>query len=194
MDSAAARLTRAVGQVLEHLPNASRPGFLNSQDQWTKQQLAMCRNQVRGLAPGPEQDRTEAACRVDAAQKRTDDLSRIHALSDMAFAHGGCVGYDPDTVTLNGQLAQRTFPGMSKFQKRISLYLVIQAGVCVTRNLTEVNEPTAGVTRIQLLIVDSARYNSLVLLLGKSVAVRGTLSHSFGAAYHHADLLLHVVR
>jgi hypothetical protein len=115
-----------------------------------------------------------------------------------ADPHGGCAGYEPDTLEVTGVLERRTYPGPPNYEniakgdaRETGYYLNLSKPLCVSRNLDATNVPTAGVRALQL-VLDKTGPNRLRAKIGKRLTLRGTLAHAF-TAHHHAELLLTTV-
>ena len=196
-DSAYAEFARAVGQTLEFLPESERRRFLERSAQRHDSLFAACRRRAAGPLSPPAYPIYED-CVAAAERQQADSLFRIYQVAGSVTAgHGGCLAYEPDTVALSGVLERRTYPGRPNYEsvdrgdeRETGFYLVVHPGLCVTRNLDEINQPTAGVQLVQL-VLDQAGYEHLRPFLTKTVTLRGTLYHSH-TGHHHAELLLQV--
>jgi len=199
-DSANAVVLRAAGRALELLPDGQREHFLIGDTSWWDYRERECRSVIAFYYPGTIAGEMFARCEIRTAEERASLLSDEFNFAAMDPAnHGGCVGYAPDTVALTGTLERRTYPGPPNFKSvrhgdeaETGFYLVLPQGMCVSRHLDLVNEPAAGVRRIQLLL-DQPGYERLRPHLTTVVTVRGKLSHSI-TGHHHATLLLQVIR
>jgi len=200
IDSADATLRRATGRVLELLPDSARRPFLQTSSKWIDYRRGECRSLYASFTGGTIAAPAYAECVVRLASDRMRFLSEAYSfdLQDRD-ARGDCLSYEPDTSSLSGALERRTYPGPPNYESvargdeaETGFYLSLRRGICVTRNLDEMNEPTAGVRRVQL-VLDQRGYERLRPHLGKHVTVRGTLRHSH-TGHHHAELLLTVVK
>ena len=199
-DSASSALARTIGLILERLPDARRRQFLVAEERWADSQYVSCRRQAAGPWDITPISAEYAACLTAARRSRTDSLAQVFLLEQGAPAdHGRCLAYEPESVSLSGTLQRRTFPGRPNYESvargdeaETGFYLDMATSLCVSRNLDATNVPTAGVTRVQLVLGQTG-YDRLRLHLGKVVNVRGTLFHSY-TGHHHAELLLQVLK
>lgn len=109
-----------------------------------------------------------------------------------------CLRYEPDSVRLVGTMRRHTFPGPPNYESirngdmvETGYYLHLDRPVC-TVGKDEINVPLSGVRFVQL-VLDSAGYARLRPLLGRRVALRGTLFAEH-TGHHHAPLLLVVAK
>lgn len=199
-DSAYAALDRTIGRIIESLPTADRRPFLQRNEQWHESQIHACRIVAMGPLYVTPATQAFTQCMVDASNRRVHELERSYPASGTALPnHGGCVAYEPDTVTLSGSLERRTYPGRPNYESvargdeaETGFYLVVNPPLCVTRNLDEVNRPMAAVSVLQL-VLDRRGYDRLRPSLGHGVTIRGALFHSY-TGHHHAELLLYVAK
>ena len=200
VDSAYTQLSRATGRVLELLPDSARRPFLDASSRWEESVRAACRRRAAGPLDITPARPAYADCVAAAARDRAVSLARTHDFQRAAATtHGGCRAYEPDTVTITGTLERRTYPGRPNYESvakgdeaETGLYLVVAPAICVTRNLDDVNQPTAAASLVQL-VLDQPGYDRLRPYLTKKVTVRGTLFHSH-TGHHHAELLLNVLK
>jgi hypothetical protein len=197
VDSTTHSLAITVGRALETLPDTERVPFLKAERAWADWMYATCRKRAAGPMPITPATPEYAGCVVAFTGVREGLLKR--EISDRGSRASGtpCLGYEPDTVTLTGKVERRTFPGLPNFESvakgdeaETGFYLLVPAGVCVSRNIDEVDVPSAGVTLVQLLVSEDA-WDWLRARLGREVTVKGTLFHAF-SGHHHADLLLNM--
>jgi hypothetical protein len=106
-----------------------------------------------------------------------------------------CLHYEPDTITLSGQLTRRTFFGAPGFgedpkhdEKETGYYLSLPHNVCTVA--THDDEAHKGVHLVQL-VLDSAGYAHLRPYIGKTVSINGTLLAAT-TGHHHTEVLLRV--
>ena len=106
-----------------------------------------------------------------------------------------CVRYEPDTVRITGTLTRRTFYGAPGFgedpkqdEKETGFYLQLASPICTTSSGDEVNMSQTGIRLVQILL-DRLGYDRLRKSLGRTIALRGTLSGAM-TGHHHARVLL----
>ena len=199
MDSGNAELSRAIGRGLELLPDSGRAPFLRATTQWEDSLTAGCRRRAAGPLRITPASPVYFDCVAASTHARALSLANTYAFQPAdPSAHGGCLAYGPDTVTLSGTLERRTYPGRPNYESvargdeaETGFYLALPRSVCVSRSLDEINQPTVGVSRVQL-VLNRPAYARLRPYLMKRVTVRGTLFHSH-TGHHHAELLLHVL-
>jgi hypothetical protein len=107
-----------------------------------------------------------------------------------------CFSYS-DTVTLQGTLERRTFPGPPNYesihggdQPETGFYLELPRPICTLASGG--SEARENVRTVQL-VLDSAGYDRLRPSIGRRTTVRGVLFSSL-TGHHHAPLLLEVAR
>jgi len=200
MDSAVAALDRTIGRILEVLPESRRRGFLDLSAKWEDYRRLECQTLYASFDGGTIAGPAYANCFERLSSERRVFLKDAYNLDLLdTDARGACVGYEPDTVALTGQLSQRTYPGRPNYESvargdeaETGFYVTVETPICATRHLDEVNAPTAGVRTVQL-VLDQAGYSRLRPSIGRTVTVRGTLFHAH-TGHHHAELLLNVLR
>lgn len=113
----------------------------------------------------------------------------------------GCLSYR-ERVTVSGLLTQKAFPGPPNFEsiakgdkRDVSYVLVPTHGLCVTALSKDPDEIDVAVQHIRglQLVLDAKGSRLLKPLLGKKVAISGSL---FGAisGWHHTPVLLSDVK
>ena len=115
------------------------------------------------------------------------------------LAAPGCLPYGPERVSITGTLARHMFYGAPGFgedpqhdHKETGFYLELATPICTLAGGDYYDKPLDGIRRVQL-VLDADGYARLRPLLGRRVALRGTL---FGAitAHHHTPVLLDVLK
>ncbi len=115
-----------------------------------------------------------------------------------AFAgENACLKYEPQVVELKGKVKSVVFPGPPNYESieegdKPETYwvLYLSKGICVQGDAkSELNSETEkGVKSLQLVMTGYDKYRPL---LGKNVAVKGRLMHSF-TGHHHTAVLIQV--
>jgi hypothetical protein len=127
-----------------------------------------------------------------------------HALvvSAVLFAHSAlaadCLPYEPETVTLEGTVTRRVFPGPPNFdsvtagdKKLVHWILRLKRPICVgsEKEADDLHEVEAEVLEVQIAPKDHRFYERNRRALGKRVRVTGTLFHQI-TAWHVTKVIL----
>src|SRR5262245_54399986 len=119
----------------------------------------------------------------------------VLALSSMARAQS-CLAYGPQ-VSLNGTLRSQVFPGPPNYQsikqgdsKETAIILRLRRTTCTTGNdPSGVDVPEKNICEMQLVITESADWQTGRRLKGKRVLVTGTLFHAI-TGHHRTKVLI----
>nr|WP_315394120.1 DUF4431 domain-containing protein [uncultured Duganella sp.] len=110
-----------------------------------------------------------------------------------------CLNYEPDTVTLVGELHRATFPGKPDFdsidhgdEPETGFYLSLNPAICTRGKSAGDQQAHDGVQEVQLVLTPE-QYAALRPRLGGQVELQGRLFAAF-SGHHHADVLLRVDR
>jgi hypothetical protein len=112
-----------------------------------------------------------------------------------ATAGSACLRYEPEVVTISGELLSRTFAGPPEYldvkngdRPETVLLLLLDEPLCVQASpRDELNsESVGGVVLLQVLPGPSGNTGSFV---GKHVAITGKLSHAI-SGHHRTDVLV----
>jgi Domain of unknown function (DUF4431) len=122
------------------------------------------------------------------------------AVSGTAHAQR-CLAYEPQSVTLEGRIFRKDFPGPPNFEssargdERMRYWILrLDSPVCVDRSTNEVNVAEDHVREIQLAFEDDAFYKKYrrVVARGQRFRVAGSLFHQFSG--HHVRKILIIVK
>jgi len=110
-----------------------------------------------------------------------------------------CLKYGPTVVSLTGTLRSQVFPGPPNFEsikrgdrKETAIILTLVARTCTTGNDPQgVDVPETGIGEVQLVVTKSADWKTIRRLMGKRVAVTGTLFHAI-TGHHRTKVLIDV--
>lgn len=112
-----------------------------------------------------------------------------------AAAQRPCLSYEPAAVKLAGVVGRVTFPGPPNYtsvrrgdRPEVVWVITLARPVCVEGD--EVNDPEAGVARVQLVFTEgAAAYRKYRGLVGRRVEVTGKLFHGH-TGHHRTDVLI----
>lgn len=125
-------------------------------------------------------------------------LSLILALICSIPAYGeSCLKYEPENVSLSGNLQKEVFPGAPNFESiedgdtpETYYILHLSTSICVSPSQDEVNSFESDVYKVQLALQPS-QDQALKSKLGSSIALTGTLFHQI-SGHHHTKVLMTV--
>jgi uncharacterized protein DUF4431 len=116
--------------------------------------------------------------------------SPVFSLPGLLIAHcalaADCLPYEPTTVTLEGTMSRRVFPGPPNFasvaegdEKLVYWILRLKNPICVGSGVVanHVDEPERRVLEVQIAPKDDQFYKQNRKAVGRRVKITGTLFH-----------------